>query len=119
MMTEEIVLTLHSVKCPLKRGERATADDWHDAHRPGNKQTGIDIECFLTCLLHNVRDMNTYIQAITSLNHLGVCLSLSRVARPYSTPRERVWDMTTEQLVAQEFNYSGKSSHDIAWQSCK
>jgi len=54
MMTEEIVLTLRSVKCPLKEGERATADDWHDAHRPGNKQTDIDIECFLTCLLHNV-----------------------------------------------------------------
>jgi len=54
MMTEEIVLTLCSVKCPLKEDERATADDWHDAHRPGNKQTDIDIECFLTCLLHNV-----------------------------------------------------------------
>ena len=54
MMTEEIVLTLRSVKCPLKEGERATADDWHDAHCPGNKQTSIDIECFLTCLLYNV-----------------------------------------------------------------
>jgi len=54
MMTEEIVLTLRSVKCLLKEGERATADDWHDAHCLGNKQTGIDIECFLTCLLHNV-----------------------------------------------------------------
>ena len=48
------MLTLYSVKCPLKRGERATADDWLDAHLPGNKQTGIGIECFLTCLLHNV-----------------------------------------------------------------
>jgi len=54
MMTEEIVLTLHSVKCPLKEGERATADDLHDTHRPGNKKIGIDIECFLTCLFHNV-----------------------------------------------------------------
>ena len=26
------------------------------------------------------------------------------VARPYSAPRERVWDMAIEQLVAQEFN---------------
>jgi len=41
MMTEEIVLTLRSVKCLLKEGERATVDDWHDAHCPGNKQTGI------------------------------------------------------------------------------
>jgi len=38
MTTEEIVLTLRSVKCPLKEGERATADDWHDAHCLGNKQ---------------------------------------------------------------------------------
>ena len=38
MMTEEIVLTLRSVKCPLKEGERATADDWHDAHRPGTSK---------------------------------------------------------------------------------
>jgi len=54
MITEEIVLTLRSVKCRLKEGERATADGWHDAHRSGNKQTGIALECFLTCLLHNV-----------------------------------------------------------------
>jgi len=27
------------------------------------------------------------------------------LARPYSAPRERVWDMAIEQLVAQEFNY--------------
>jgi len=54
MMMEEILLILHSVKCPLKEDERATADDWRDAHRLGNKQTDIDIECFLTCLLHNV-----------------------------------------------------------------
>ena len=27
------------------------------------------------------------------------------MARPHSTLRERVWDMTIEQLVAQEFDY--------------
>jgi len=37
----------------------------------------------------------------------------SRVARPYSAPRERVWDMAIEQLVAQEFNWSRKSNHDV------
>jgi len=33
------------------------------------------------------------------------------VARPYSAPREKVWDMAIKQLVAQVFNYSCKSSH--------
>ena len=43
----------------------------------------------------------------------------SRVVRPCSTPRERVWDMATEQLVAQEFNQSCKSSHDVSDGNCQ
>ena len=36
------------------------------------------------------------------------------MARPYSAPRERVWDMVIKQLVAQVFNLSCKSSHDVS-----
>jgi len=31
---------------------------------------------------------------------LTLCMGQSRVARPYFAPRERVWDMALEQLVA-------------------
>jgi len=53
MMMEEILLILHSVKCPLKEDERATADDWRDAHRLGNKLTDIDIDASLhvSCIM--------------------------------------------------------------------
>ena len=34
------------------------------------------------------------------------------MARPYSTPREKVWDKVIKQLVAQVFNLVCKSSHD-------
>ena len=36
------------------------------------------------------------------------------MARPYSTPRERVWDMVIKQLVAPVLNLSCKSSHDVS-----
>ena len=43
----------------------------------------------------------------------------SCVARPYSTPKERVWDMVIKQLVAQVFNLSCKSSHDVSNSNCQ
>ena len=41
----------------------------------------------------------------------------SRMARPYSTPREKVWDMAIEQLVAQELVMLIQSHHDGNHQS--
>ena len=55
----------------------------------------------LLLLFENTLKLNFEVVLGDTKYHVSI---QSRVARPYSAPRERVWNTAIEQLVAQEFN---------------